>query len=100
MLEVTGSGPSSEKAQDWSGVWNSSEEREAVRHDLARMKEDFGQQPPSATATSDSDALRAFAATFGTQIWVVQKRVFQQYWRTPSYLFSKLCLVRSLRRFT
>jgi hypothetical protein len=37
-------------------------------------------------------ALRPFAAPFGTQLWIVLVRVFHQYWRTPSYLYSKVAL--------
>jgi ATP-binding cassette subfamily G (WHITE) protein 2 (PDR) len=40
----------------------------------------------------DPNALNSFAVGFGTQMWVVLLRVFQQYWRTPSYLYSKTLL--------
>lgn len=40
----------------------------------------------------DKSAYREFAAPFGVQFWEVTKRVFQQYWRTPSYLYSKIVL--------
>jgi len=33
-----------------------------------------------------------FAAPFGLQFWEVTKRVFEQYWRTPSYIYSKAAL--------
>lgn len=92
MLAVTGATPGSECTQDWSAIWNSSENRKAIRTELARMKKDFSQRPVSFNDTSDPDALRPFAAPFGTQLWIVLKRVFQQYWRTPSYLYSKLAL--------
>jgi ATP-binding cassette subfamily G (WHITE) protein 2 (PDR) len=33
-----------------------------------------------------------FAMPFSSQLWHVSKRVFQNYWRTPSYLFGKFIL--------
>ncbi|KAL8989589.1 MAG: hypothetical protein Q9177_001554 [Variospora cf. flavescens] len=89
ILKVTGTTPELEKAQDWPSTWNTSEERKAVKAELARMRETLSQQP---VAVHASDALGAFAAPFGTQLWIVLKRVFQQYWRTPSYLYSKVAL--------
>ncbi|KAL8826987.1 MAG: hypothetical protein Q9191_003460 [Dirinaria sp. TL-2023a] len=89
VLEITGAGPGSESTQDWPAVWKDSKEHEAVKAELARMKETLFQQPVS---VNDSDALRPFAVHFGSQLWVVLMRVFQQYWRTPSYLYSKVAL--------
>ncbi|XTI88346.1 ABC transporter-like protein [Cenococcum geophilum] len=95
MLEITGAAHGSECTQDWPAIWNNSEERKAVKVELARMKENLSQQPIS---VNDPDALRPFAASFGTQLWTVLMRAFQQYWRTPSYLYSKvaLCLFSAL----
>jgi ATP-binding cassette, subfamily G (WHITE), member 2, PDR len=92
MLEVTGAVAGSESPQDWSAIWNDSEERKAVKAELVRMKEEFSLQPVSVNDASDPDALSPFAAPFGTQFWIVLKRSFQQYWRTPSYLYSKIAL--------
>jgi hypothetical protein len=41
---------------------------------------------------SDPTALEPFAAPFLLQLWTVVVRVFEQYWRTPSYLYSKTAL--------
>lgn len=89
MLEVTGAAPGSESIQDWPATWNNSEEHKAVKAEIARMKETLPRLPVS---VHDPDALRPFAASFGTQFWIVLMRVFQQYWRTPSYLYSKVAL--------
>ncbi|RMD43205.1 hypothetical protein DV735_g1891, partial [Chaetothyriales sp. CBS 134920] len=97
MLEVTGATPSSDKTQDWPGIWKKSEERKAVKAELARMKESLAQEPHK-QGCDDADALAPFAASFGTQLWTVLRRVFEQYWRTPSYLYPKvaLCLFSAL----
>ena len=89
MLEVIGAAPGSEATQDWPGIWSNSEERKAVKAELACMKETLSQPPAS---INDLDELRPFAAPFSTQLWIVLERVFQQYWRTPSYLYSKVAL--------
>jgi len=88
MFEVTGAAPGSESTQDWPAIWKNSEEHKAVKAELARMKEISRQQ----LAFDDPNELRPYAAPFATQFWVVLVRVFQQYWRTPSYLYSKVAL--------
>ena len=87
MLEITGS----VSEQDWPSIWNESPEREAVKAELAIKKVELSQAIP-VTGSSDVDALRPFAAPFVTQLSVVLRRVFQQYWRTPFYLYSKVAL--------
>lgn len=89
MLEVTGTASGSKSTQDWVTSWKHSEEYKTVKAELARMKGTLSQQPVS---INDSDALRPFAASFGSQLRIVLMRVFQQYWRTPSYLYSKVAL--------
>jgi ATP-binding cassette subfamily G (WHITE) protein 2 (PDR) len=89
MLEVIGAAPGVETSQDWPVVWKDSEERRAVKAELTNMKEKLSQQQ---LVIDNTDKLRPFAASFGTQFRAVLIRVFQQYWRTPSYLYSKVAL--------
>lgn len=86
MLEVTGAASGSQCSQDWVAIWNESAERRTVKTELAQMREKLSLQSPR---IDDPDALRPFATSFTTQLRVVLPRVFQQYWRTPSYLYSK-----------
>ncbi|RDW75194.1 AtrD-1 [Coleophoma cylindrospora] len=94
MLEVIGAAPGSETSIDWPIVWNESPERAQVRQTLAEMRSQLSQK----AVEQDSTASDPFAAPFGQQLSVVLIRVFEQYWRTPSYLYSKfaLCLLSSL----
>lgn len=94
MLDVIGAAPGSENTIDWPAVWNDSEERRVVKATLAEMKATLSQKP----VEHDPTALDPFAAPFGVQLGVVVTRVFEQYWRTPSYLYSKtvLCLSSAL----
>ncbi|TVY20600.1 ABC transporter CDR4 [Lachnellula arida] len=88
MLEVIGAAPGSETEIDWPAVWNGSKERAEVKATLAEMKATLSQLEH----VQDHAALDYYAATFKVQLWTVLQRVFAQYWRTPSYLYSKVAL--------
>ncbi|KAK4158843.1 ABC-2 type transporter-domain-containing protein [Cladorrhinum sp. PSN259] len=95
MLEVIGAAPGSTTNVDWHNAWRESPEYAAVQEELQRLK--VNDKESSALATDDG-SYREFAAPFGQQLLTVTHRVFQQYWRTPSYIYSKamLCLVVAL----
>lgn len=100
MLEVIGAAPGSHTDTDWFEVWRSSPEYQQARAEidgliserLDHAKDANAQQP------DDADLRKAFAAPFAQQMREVTYRIFEQYWRTPSYLYSKLalCLISSL----
>lgn len=87
-VEVIGAAPGSETTINWPEVWSRSDEKRAVKATLAEMKATLSQRP----VDHDPTALDQFAAPFGVQMFAVVLRVFQQYWRTPSYLYSKTLL--------
>jgi ATP-binding cassette subfamily G (WHITE) protein 2 (PDR) len=91
MLEVIGAAPGSETVIDWPQVWRDSPEKRIVRQSLAQMKHTLSRNP----VDTDPTALQEFAVPFGQQFRTVTLRVFQQYWRTPSYLYSKTFLCAS-----
>ena len=97
MLEVIGAAPGSETTIDWPEVWNSSEERRIIKSTLIEMKEKLSQNPSIIEA--NLAASYEYAAPFYLQLWVVAIRVFQQYWRTPSYLYSKTALCTAVGLF-
>ncbi|SMY27542.1 unnamed protein product [Zymoseptoria tritici ST99CH_1A5] len=85
ILDVTNT-PRNIDGTAWADVWDTSEERQAVKAELARMK-------PSITSPITAiDADRPYAAAFGTQLGHLLRRGFSHYWRTPSYLWSKVAL--------
>ena len=94
MLEVIGSAPGSHTDVDWPAVWRESPEIAGVHHQLAELKEELPRLRPIRTgeAAADKASYRAFAAPFGVQLAECLWRVFAQYWRTPSYIYSKLAL--------
>lgn len=88
MLEVIGAAPGSHSSQDYHEVWMKSEERAAVRSELNEMEVELAKKPAS---TSPED-MKEFASNWWTQYKYVTIRVFQQYWRTPSFVWSKVYL--------
>jgi len=97
MLEVIGAAPGSHTDIDWHETWRGSKEYQEVHAELEEMRN--GPQELSRIDTKANKAqYREFAAPFGLQVWEVTYRVFQQYWRTPSYIYSKvaLCLFSAL----
>lgn len=100
MLGVIGAAPGAHAGRDtdWHAVWRASDEYAAMQaelHSLESMSVTRMASQFSGSKTSDAEAPEAittYAAPFRTQFWLVLQRVFQQYWRTPSYIYSKLIL--------
>ncbi|KAI9927870.1 hypothetical protein ASPWEDRAFT_157610 [Aspergillus wentii DTO 134E9] len=89
MLDVIGAAPGSHSEIDWPVVWANSPEKQAVSDHLAELKSTLSATPKEA---SGKDEYREFASTTVTQMRECLSRVFSQYWRTPSYIYSKLAL--------
>lgn len=87
-MQVIGAAPGSHTDIDWHQTWLDSPERQAVRDHLAELA-------ANSTPKTEEPAghHREYAAPIGVQLKVVLRRVWQQYWRTPSYLYAKLALV-------
>ncbi|TID15216.1 putative multidrug resistance ABC transporter [Venturia nashicola] len=92
MLEVIGAAPGSHTDIDWFETWRNSPEYQETQLELDRLRD----EAPHALQRTDTKAERQkfaeFAAPFSVQLAETQKRVFQQYWRTPSYIYSKIAL--------
>jgi ATP-binding cassette, subfamily G (WHITE), member 2, PDR len=86
MLKVIGTAPGAHTDINWPHVWRASPEYAEVRKELERL-----QSNPRISQDSPED-LTTYAAPFRTQFYMCMKRVFQQYWRTPSYIYAKLIL--------
>jgi ATP-binding cassette, subfamily G (WHITE), member 2, PDR len=89
MLEAIGAAPGSQNDIDWPEVWRQSSEYRNVRTELYRLKE---LAPVSTKTESTSNDFKEFAAPYSTQAYQVFLRTFQQYWRTPAYIYSKLLM--------
>ncbi|KIH94142.1 ABC multidrug transporter [Sporothrix brasiliensis 5110] len=89
MLEIVNKTVAGD-GQDWHATWNASAERVAVESEIERIYVEKRNVSSAADKEPDSDS--EFAMPFSTQLWEVTYRIFQQYWRMPSYIFAKLSL--------
>ncbi|VVT50426.1 uncharacterized protein SAPINGB_P002757 [Magnusiomyces paraingens] len=94
MLQVIGAAPGSHTDVDWHQTWRNSPEYQKVQDDISSLIESVGPVKSASTAVKENES-RSFAASMPTQIFVVCKRVFQQYYRTPSYIYAKaaMCII-------
>jgi ATP-binding cassette, subfamily G (WHITE), member 2, PDR len=97
MLSAIGAAPGSSSEVDWPQAWKSSPEYQAVQDELERLRSDVSSQDHSSEAEKSS--FREFASPLWDQFLIVTHRVFQQYWRTPSYIYSKFILCCSVGLF-
>ncbi|KAL4729018.1 Multidrug resistance protein [Fusarium chlamydosporum] len=88
MLEVIGAAPGAHTEIDWPEVWRSSREHELVQQELERLAVEGN----SHAVQVDGTEYKEFAATPYVQYSQVTKRLFQQYWRSPGYIYSKVIL--------
>lgn len=90
MLEVVGAAPGSHANQDYHQVWRNSDEYKAVQEELERMEREL---PGKSTSLMDeSEKHKAYAAPLFYQIKLVSVRLFEQYYRSPEYLWAKFAL--------
>lgn len=85
---MVGAGASGKSTKDWHEVWKGSNEAKEVQNELARIKQEMGNEEAEENEGTHSE----FAMPFTAQLREVTIRVFQQYWRTPGYIYSKLLL--------
>ena len=90
MLEIIGAGSTGKATKDWAEVWNKSEEIKGIQTELDRIHKEKADEVVEGSDTKEGHS--EFAMPFSTQLFHVTKRVFQQYWRTPSYIWGKFIL--------
>ncbi|KAK2777591.1 multidrug resistance protein cdr1 [Colletotrichum kahawae] len=88
MLKVIGAAPGAKAERDWPQTWKDSDESVQVQRELTRLEN----ESPASGALGTSEEMSTYATPYYTQLVMCTKRVFQQYWRTPSYIYSKLIL--------
>jgi ATP-binding cassette subfamily G (WHITE) protein 2 (PDR) len=87
ILETVTQGSSGKSGHDWPLIWKSSEEMKKMIEELNQIHEET-----SAIVSNESGATDEFAMPLSTQIKCCTIRTFQQYWRTPSYIWGKMLL--------
>ncbi|KAL2206031.1 hypothetical protein CC79DRAFT_1334347 [Sarocladium strictum] len=88
MLEIVNNG-TNDQGKAWDTVWKESPKWQENRDEIERLhQEKAGVASEHTNEASHSE----FAMPFMSQLWAVTYRVFQQYWRNPSYIFAKFAL--------
>ncbi|KAK9235227.1 ABC-2 type transporter-domain-containing protein [Lipomyces kononenkoae] len=95
MLEVVGAAPGSQAVKDWAEVWMQSPERAATRLEIDQMREELSKLP----VKTDKSSTEEFSVGYAEQFVTVLKRVCEQYYRTPSYIWSKVGLATTAALF-
>ncbi|KAF9766424.1 hypothetical protein IL306_001186 [Fusarium sp. DS 682] len=92
MLHVIGAAPGAHTDRDWTETWKRSSEFANVQKELDTL----GRSRNSGPGQDSKET--SYAASLSQQFLVCTKRVAEQYWRTPTYIYSKfsLCLITSL----
>lgn len=88
MLEVIGVAPGATTEIDWPDVWQNSEEYRLVQVELERLVSSTSSKQPM----NDTQLYQEFAASSLEQHRQVIKRIFEQYWRSPGYIYAKVLL--------
>ncbi|CAK9441277.1 uncharacterized protein LODBEIA_P51460 [Lodderomyces beijingensis] len=94
MLHVIGAAPGSTANQDYFEVWKKSREYKRVQRELDRLEHKRGSKKEDSAVggVEDSETNKSYAAPLWKQYHYVLLRLFQQYWRTPSYIYSKFAM--------
>lgn len=85
MLDVVNKG-TNPQGEDWFDVWKQSKESQAVQSEIERIHKE---QQEKVSVEESVEGHSEFAMPFWFQLYEVTYRVFQQYWRMPSYIMSK-----------
>jgi ABC-type multidrug transport system ATPase subunit len=73
--------------KDWATIWTNSPEKKEVISTIETFNVRKGEWQSNITVQGDE-----FASSLSQQMVVVLQRTFAQYWRDPTYLYSKLAL--------
>jgi len=91
MLEIIGAAPGHHSTIDWYDVWRKSKEYDDVHRVLDDMERELPEEKTDDVRESTVGS-EEFAMPLWTQLWLCFKRIWEQYWRTPSYIYSKAAL--------
>ncbi|ERF69401.1 hypothetical protein EPUS_05946 [Endocarpon pusillum Z07020] len=89
LMDISSRAVDGYKTVQWSKIWQTSTERQKIKDSLELMKKRLQSPPKEGPQTKTSGK---YASSYLKQLYHVTKRNFEQDWRTPSYLYSKLFL--------
>ncbi len=85
-------GQTREAHEAWAQKWKASTQGRAVLQEIARLKDVSGLTDNSQSADNNTHRRGEYAASWLTQFLIVTHRLFQDNWRDPVYVYSKLLL--------
>lgn len=86
ILDTIGAGATAQAAQDWTEIWKSSPEFQNVTVEIEKLNS----MNDGNSSGKEIDTSSGYAMPWSQQYIAVQKRLFQQYWRSPVYILSKV----------
>ena len=97
LMEIMGCAPGSHSVLDWPNVWRDSPEFTQMRRELDTLGDlKFNLLEKRETKEDVRDMNQSdyweFAAPMSVQLRECLKRITLQYWRSPSYIYSKTAL--------
>ncbi|KIW64177.1 hypothetical protein PV04_09130 [Phialophora macrospora] len=90
ILEIASAGASNDQKKDWPAIWQASPEAAVVEDELNQLQQTLAEKHEHDQQDMTNDA--EFAIPLRGQLAIVATRVFQQYWRTPTYIGGKYSL--------
>lgn len=95
ILDCIGAGATATTSRDWYRIWLNSEEFYYAQNDISKMSFETSQRPEK-MIKNEMEKKRMegeFAASYWTQVKWMLWRTSMQYWRSPTYIYSKLILM-------
>ncbi|PVI04434.1 ATP-binding cassette transporter ABC1 [Periconia macrospinosa] len=89
MIETVNKGKN-DQGEDWHEVWKGSSLRNQCEQEIDKIHSE--KQHEKVAGSDEAAGSTEFATPFTSQLAQVTFRVFQQYWRMPSYIMAKLIL--------
>lgn len=94
MLQVIKPPADGYKGFDWHQIWRGSPEYQAVKKELGRLRALPASSPPRDNAVhEDGSQHEEFVSPFRTQFLEVLLRTAKHFWRSPTYIWSKIILI-------
>ncbi|KAM0276296.1 hypothetical protein ACHAQH_006885 [Verticillium albo-atrum] len=91
MLNVIKPSTDGATSIDWHQTWRQSPEFDAVKQELERLRALEQTAPPP--VDDEGSQHEEFVTSFRTQFWQVLVRTNRHFWRSPTYIWSKILLV-------
>ncbi len=90
ILECIGAGATAHVTEDWSDIWNNSDEFKATTREIEELHDEL--EKIEKPHLDDKSLGNRFATSWFTQLIIVTKRTYLQFWRDTVYVTSKLML--------